>query len=183
MNRYLSLLCLLLAFSAYPALAAEKNDFHPPANDPEKTMDDILQYNYINNDMRNFALKHKVVTVQEKSITDKPAPLKHLKGYNAWEEKRFSSLFTKALQDAWIAADKKPAGVEFNPITCDSFEGVTTTFVYHTQKISENKVLVSFSGADGEIISASPYRMIRDKDGLWKLDSVDCGDGYGYNLK
>ena len=180
MHRQILSLFLFLFLCSFPARAetpSAPNEFHAAKTAPEKILNDILQRNAKDMSVFDFALKHPW---RDQSL-----------------DQSLSRLFTEKLQNAWAAAEKKAAqadcqgdytrarqnnkacGIDMNPITCDWTQ--KETFHFHTHIINDHEAQVSYLGDARGDKGASPYRMVKDRDGLWKLDSVSCSKDERYN--
>ena len=158
-----------------PAWAAEKStdkpQFHPPQTAAEKALDHILMLDKTDRDLPYFIFKL-------------PERTKN------WD-KDYSRFFTQGLQDAWekeYLSIPEEDGVRYvgeSFLTCGNGDK-PDSLLYYTSKGNAHEAYIDIVWPEyienSKLRHPPPYKMIKE-DGLWKLDSVICGEELKFNAK
>jgi hypothetical protein len=176
MKKRLLILFFALLLFLPAACAAEKPanrpQFHPPQTAAERALDAIFHAEKISEgEMNYFILKRP--------------------GYNRRKGETYSHFFTESLLDAWAKAGKKDidegcggvykgeiCSIDFDVLTCA--QDVPDAYFYRTIKTQDSKAIITYSWPEDQR-DGSHYLMVKTGGG-WKLDGVDCGEKYKFNI-
>jgi hypothetical protein len=167
----LVLLAVLCASWAWPA-HAEDAKYHRPQTEAERVLDKIFTLENDSDDLFDFILS-----------SGKDDSVKY-PGY--------SQLFTKALLKTWRTRKKEwqlcndtptgeACGLDYSPITCG--QDRPDRFLFHTIKSDTGSVSIVAVG-ERETVDVRHlryYNLLKQKD-HWKLDGVQCGGFYNFNM-
>ncbi|HUO06118.1 MAG TPA: hypothetical protein VMU16_13055 [Candidatus Binataceae bacterium] len=175
-TRFLILLSVIL-LAAPMAWAADKSAdkklYHRPQTSAEKALDNILRLdNASNGNMQDFVLQRP--------------------GYAKKKGKDYSKYFTPALLKAWAEAGKKDiaegcggvytgevCNIDFDVVLCA--QDVPETYLYRTTHAQGDQAIITYLWPN-DPNAGLRYLMVKTQDG-WKLDAVDCGNKYQFNVK
>lgn len=178
------LLLLALLFIACPAFAEGELQFHPPQTEAEKALDKILRF-----DIDKKLGEYFFNDFNEKTPADYPR-------YDPSKAKKYSRMFTNALQKTWQEAETKEnfklgKSIDEDVIVCMDFKPVFIALpVYRTIQSGVSSVFIEQSYPDDATKKFYPgytrypvntYRIIKNH-GTWKMDGIKCSDVYKFNM-
>lgn len=162
-----------MTFLLAPTISqAAESTFHAPQTKAERTLDRILEKN----------IKENLANTLFNGKTGEP--------YNPHMAEKYSDIFSVNLQHAWEAAEKSAYPIDMDVISCGDFqEAHTSQFIYRTINSSPGAVTIQATFPDNYFRqfpqSKRPdpfiYKLVKNES-RWKIDGIDCGDTYRYNI-
>lgn len=157
----------------------KKPQFHPPQTSAEKYLDALLMQSARDDNIHEYLLGRPSYEVNKDS------------GYNQWVttslvmaiRDKERSLVKENCNGAY--RDGEMCGMDIHLPFCAQ-DISDRAFLFHTLEQTADQALIVYAWQehlDQQAFTASPrFRMIKEKN-LWKLDGLDCGKDYRFNIR
>jgi hypothetical protein len=182
-RRTLIVLCLMLldGVSAFATqgdnvLTKQDNTFHVPKTPAEKSLNEILNRSFADDNMIQFLL--------------------HTPHYDHHKDTEYAQLFTQELRASLTQAEVglvkenchgqysegDVCGFDFVPTTCSQDWPDDHVVYYRTDKQTDTEAIIEQRWTEQGTEPAVTYRLVYQGQ-RWKLDGIQCSGGNAFNMR